>query len=106
MDRARNKEIFKKMATERILLVKIRNRQLKFFVHSEKGRLGKLKPHGHIEGKRDKGQQIVTYLMSLYECLVECSARALAKGEKLMKLTREKKLWRAMTAFVLKGHNT
>lgn len=83
-----NKEVFEKMAIERTLLLRIRKKTAGIPWTNEESELGKLN------------------LTSLCEWIVESWVGSLAKGEKLQWATRDKKLWRAMIAHVLKGQGT
>lgn len=65
----------------------------------EKG-LQNLALTGYIKGKRT-GE-----VVSLYEWMVEQAVGALAKVEKLKRVTRQRKLCSAMIAHAFKGHVT
>lgn len=56
-----NEEVIRKIPTKRILVLKIRKRQLKFLGHlTRREGLENFTLTGHIEGKRNKKKQQVT----------------------------------------------
>lgn len=61
---------------------------------------------GQFEGKKDRGKQPETYLMRLSKWIVEHSLGEIAKNQNLLRATRDKKMWRAIIACILKGHGT
>lgn len=56
----------------------------------------------HIEGKKYRGSQRATYLRSLCKWIGVQGSGALAKGEKSLRTTRDRKLWRDLIAYILK----
>src|SRR3984893_4990808 len=63
-----NKEVLNRMATTRIILNAVRNRQMSFFCHVMRNReIENIIISGKIEGKRCKGRQRITYTKSLSE---------------------------------------
>lgn len=65
MELMSNDIILEKMEIRRTLICSIRRRQLKFlgYIMKKEG-LKNLTVTGHIEGKRDKGKQHITYLQA------------------------------------------
>src|ERR1700730_7173055 len=63
-----NDEVLNRMATTRIILNIVRNRQMSFFGHVMRNKeIESIIISGKIEGKRCKGRQRITYTKSLSE---------------------------------------
>ncbi len=105
-----NEEVLRKIGTERKLLPTVRKRQLEFLGHvMRKESLENLTLTGRIEGKKSRGGPRIKYLTSLSTWLAEHVPEGQRRGMKeqeLLKRTKERKLWKAMIAHVLKGHGT
>ena len=86
--------------TQRGLLTSIRIRQIGFFGHmmTREG-LEHLAVTGKIEGKKGRERQRVGYVKAL-------STWANVEATELMKTTKSRVAWRAMTANTLKKHGT
>lgn len=56
--------------------------------------------------KRENGRQGVTYLINLCEWIPEQSARCMAKGDTLLRITLERNQWRAVIDHILKENGT
>ena len=64
---------------------------------------------GRIEGKKSRGRPRIKYLTSLSTWIAERvpeGQRGGMKEQELLRRTKERKLWKAMIAHVLKGHGT
>lgn len=68
--------------------------------------LGYLILPGLNEGKRNRGKQRVSYLTNLYEWMAENVQRGLLKSEKILRTTKDRKLYRAMITHILKERGT
>ncbi len=78
------------MQTKRRLILNIRKRQLKFLGHiMRKEGLENLILTGRIEGKRDKGNQRVTFLAGLSKWMTERGLGEVAEGRDLLRAARE-----------------
>lgn len=54
-----------------------------------------------IEGKRNRGKQCKKYLMGLSKLMVEHSLGEKAQRQNLLRVTRDRTMWKAKIAFVL-----
>lgn len=64
------------------------------------------KPDVQNEGKGDKGKQRMTHLVSLYKYMTEQGFGELKGRQYLLSSSWDKKLWRAMIVYVVRGHDT
>ena len=105
-----NEEVLKKIGTKRKLLPTIRKRQLEFLGHvMRKESVENLTLTGLTEGKKNRGRPRIKYLTSLRTWMAERvpeGQRGGMKEQELLRRTKDRKLWKAMIAHVLKGHGT
>lgn len=92
-----NEEVLKKMITKRTHALNQEEMVEIPCLHYEEEGLERLNPL--CIGAREIGEGRVTYLTSVCEWM----AGALAKVERLLRATRDRKFWRAIIANVLKG---
>lgn len=87
-DYVSNDEVLEKIATRQTLILHIRKKLLKFLGNMRKAGLEKLILRGHIEGKTDRGKQLIAYLEILSKWMTE---QDLGQTEKNIKFTRSYK---------------
>ena len=106
-----NQEVLRKAGSKRNLLKTIRRQQLKFLGHTmRKEGLENLTLTGQTEGKRSQGWQRLTYFKGLNNWVAE----QMKQGDRplgmtksrILRTTRDRKLWRIMIAKDLKGYGT
>lgn len=92
------------METKKVLILRIRNRQIKW-ANNEEGRLGGFKTHKTY--RKTKGHRLTqrdTYLMSMFEWTMGPEVGNLAKEQKSLRATNHRRLWKTITAPLLKRH--
>ena len=95
-----NEEVLRRARTQGGLLRSIRKRHMEFFGHvMRREGLEHLAVTGKIEGKKGRGRPRVGYVKAL-------STWANVEAKELMKTTKSRVEWRAMTANALKEHGT
>lgn len=94
-----NEKVFKKMGTAYKYIITITKRELKLLGNIiRKEGLENLTHTGHFKDKRREKFR-VTYLTSLCEWFVKQEQKETVKGQKLLKATKDRKLWSAMIIY-------
>ena len=99
-DHITNEEVLRRAKCQRKLILNIRRRQLLFLGHViRKEELEELVLSGKIVGKRGKGRPRITYMSSI--------ASGTRQSEvEILRIARDRDLWRNMIANVLREHGT
>ncbi|XP_042883267.1 uncharacterized protein LOC122260182 [Penaeus japonicus] len=110
VDHVSNEAVLRKAGVERMVMKNIQKRQLEFVGHiMRKNKYENLALTGRIEGKRSRGRQRITYLNSLSTWMagqIPESERSRVMGLEMLKTSKNRELWRSMTAYILNGHGT
>src|ERR1700730_343134 len=86
-----NEKVLNKMATTRIILNTVRNRQMSFFDHVMRNKeIENIIISGKIEGKRYKGRQRITYTKSLSEWMN-------VEEVEMIRFSGARDIWKTMT---------
>jgi len=100
VDHVTNDEVLKRANAKRSLINTIRDRQMKFLGHIMRNKeIESLTITGKIDGEKARGRQRLTFCKNLSEWMGINEMR-------MLKVTRDREMWKIMTANALIEHGT